>query len=89
MEVIDRLHDAFLEIDARLPAQNFAGASNVGLTHFRIVHRQRFVLDLRFRPGDPDDLFGELLDRHLARVPDIDRLVEIAREPERATSTIL
>jgi hypothetical protein len=36
------------------------------------------VLDLRFRPGDPDDLFGELLDGHLPRVPDVHRLVEIA-----------
>ena len=81
-EIIDRARDSFFEFHLRFPAEDFFRAPDVGLAHLRVVHRQRLVFDPRFRPGDADDLLGELFDRHLARVADVDRLVEIRlREP--------
>src|SRR5438045_6214380 len=76
-EILDRARDSLLEIDPRLPAQDFSGAPDVGLAHFRVVLRQRFVFDLRFRPGDANDLFRGLLDPHLARRGAVPRLVAL------------
>ena len=36
-EILDRPRDTFFKIDPRLPAENFPGAADVGLPHFRIV----------------------------------------------------
>src|SRR5947209_6777667 len=84
-EVVDRFRDSFLEFHFRLPFQHLLRAGDVGLAHFRVVHREWLVFDLRFRPGDPDNFLGELFDRHLARVADVNRLVKIAhREPENS-----
>src|SRR5438270_7092542 len=58
-EILDRLHNSFLELHLRFPTEHFLRARNVRLANLGIVHRQRLVCDLRFRSGDPDDLFGE------------------------------
>ena len=88
-EVLDRLRDSFVELDLRFPTENFPRPGDIGLAHFRIVHGKRFVFDLRFRSRDPNDLFRELFDRHLARVPDVHWLVEIAHgQPENSVDQV-
>ena len=87
-EIIDRARDSFFEFHLRFPAENLLRARDVGLAHLRVVHRQRLVFDPRFRAGDADDLLGELFDRHLARVADVDRLVEIAHCESRKMPSI-
>jgi hypothetical protein len=38
-EILDRLSDAFLELDLRFPTKYLLRASDVRLPHFGIVHR--------------------------------------------------
>ena len=76
-EKLDRLADALVEIYFWLPTEDFLGACDIGLSHFRVIHRQGFLLDRAVRARDAKDFFGELADRHLARVADVHRLVEV------------
>ena len=88
-EVIDRFPDSFVELDFWFPAENVFRAGDVGLANFRVVHRQWFVFDFRFCAGDAKDFLGKLFDRHLARVADVDRFVEIAhRELENSVDQV-
>src|SRR5216117_1305579 len=88
-EIVDRLFDPLLEFHSWFPPEDFFRAANVWLAHLWIVNWQRLVVDLGFRSCDPDDLLGKLFDRHLARVAEIDWLVEIAhREPEDSVDQI-
>src|SRR6476659_8160936 len=66
---------AFLELHLGLPAEELARARDVGLTDLRIVDGQRLVDDLALRAGDAEHGLGELVERELGRVPDIDRKV--------------
>ena len=84
-KVFDCLLDSFLELDLRFPVENFFRAADIWLAHFRVVHWQWLMFDCRSRPSYADDFIGELFDRHLARVADVDRLMKIAhREPENS-----
>ena len=76
-EKLDRLADALVEVYLRLPAEDFLGAGDVGLSHFGIVHGKWFLLDRASRSGDAKDFLAELSDRHFARVADVHRLVKI------------
>src|SRR5262249_53058697 len=49
-KVFDRLLDSLLELNSRLPTQDFFRTSDVWLAHLRVIHRQWFVVDRRFRP---------------------------------------
>ena len=77
-KIFESFLDPFLKIDSRFPAKNFFRTRYIQLTHFRIVHRQRFVFGCRFCPGKANDLVGELADRHLTRIAEVDWLVKIA-----------
>ena len=58
---------------------------DVRLADLRIVDRQRTELHGGLGAGDADDVPAEFLDRHLARVADVHRLVEVRlREAENA-----
>src|SRR6476659_2676532 len=59
-EVLDRLLDAFLELNSRFPTEDFFRAGDVRLADLRIVHRQGFVFNCRFGPGNPNDFLCEL-----------------------------
>ena len=65
----------FVEADAGLPAEERARAGDVGLAHLRIVLGKRPVHDPALRASQLDDLPGDLLDRHLLRVADVDGIV--------------
>src|SRR6187431_480095 len=71
--------EALVQLDLGLPAQHLLGARDVGLTHLRVVDGQRLEDDLRLRACHTDDRLGELEQRHLMRVPDVDREVLTAR----------
>ena len=49
-EIIDCFRDPLFEIDARLPPENFASTGDIGLPHFRVIHRQGLVSILDFVP---------------------------------------
>src|SRR6185369_3091727 len=74
--------EALVQLDLGLPAQHLLGARDVGLTHLRVVDGQRLEDDLRLRACYTDDRLGELEQRHLMRVPDVDREVLTARSEE-------
>src|SRR6478609_7565881 len=63
----------FLELDRRLPTEELARACDVGLPHLRVVYGQRFIDELALRAGDAEYGLGELVERELSRVPDVDR----------------
>ena len=88
-EVLERLGQPLFEPDLRLPAEQRAGAGDVGLAHFGVVFRQRPVDDLARRSRHLDDRPRDLLDRHLVRVADVDRVVLVrVRQPEDAVHEI-
>src|SRR5205823_9045128 len=64
---------AFFELDLRLPAQELLRTRYVRLAHLRVVDRQRLVDDLALGAGDPENGVGELVQRELARIPEVDR----------------
>ena len=63
---------AFLELDLRLPAEELARTGDVGLADLRVVDGQRLVDELALRAGDAEDGLGELVERELGRVTDVD-----------------
>src|SRR2546425_11568005 len=52
-----------------------ARAPDVGLADLGVVDRKRAEHDLAARAGESDNALGELEQRHLVRVADIDRVV--------------
>src|SRR2546425_4263949 len=64
---------AFLELNLGLPAEELARTGDIGLPDLRIVNGQRLVDDLALRAGDAENGLSELVERELARGPDIDR----------------
>src|SRR5262245_14651364 len=67
-------------VDARLPAEQSAGARDVGLAYLRIVLRQRPIVEDALAAGQGEDLLGEFEDGHLAGVAEVDRLVKVGVE---------
>ena len=65
--------EAVLQLDVRLPAEQLLGAGDVGLPHLRIVHGKRLEDDLARGAREPDDRLGELEQRLLVRVAEVDR----------------
>jgi hypothetical protein len=53
-KIFDSFLDPFFKIGSWFPAKNFFRARDIRLTHFRIVHRQRFVLLARRAAPKPD-----------------------------------
>src|SRR4029077_20939125 len=88
-EVLDRLLDPLLEFNSGFPTEDFFCAGDVRLAHLRVVHRQGVVFDCGFRPRDSDDFLCKLFNSHLARIAEVDWLVEIAhRKPENSIDQI-
>src|SRR4051812_40796258 len=75
--LLDRLLQPVLERDLRLPAEQVLGAGDVGLADLRVVDGQRLVDDLRARAGHLDHGLGELEQRVLVLVADVDRQVDV------------
>src|SRR2546423_6409930 len=67
--------DPLLQLDLGLPAENLLRPGDVRLANLGIVDRERLVDDLPRRAGDAEDGLGELVERELARVPDVHRQV--------------
>src|SRR5260221_2752444 len=75
--LLDRPAQAVVELDRRLPAEQIAGAADVGLALLRVVDRQLLVDDLRARLGHLDHGLGQLQQRELVRIADVDRHVHV------------
>src|SRR3954453_9567010 len=73
--LLDRAAKSFAQVDFGLPSQQLAGQADVGLTDLRIPGGQRLIADLRTRAGDLDDRLGQLEQRELVGVADVDRLM--------------
>src|SRR2546421_3968823 len=65
--------EPLLQLDLRLPAEHLLGPSDVRLADLRIVDREGLVDDLARRAGDAEHGLGELVERELARIPDVHR----------------
>src|SRR5258708_2987311 len=80
VEIFDGLAQALAERDLRLPFELLARQRDVGATLQGIVDRQWPGLDeLRLAADQLDHPLGEMLDRHLDGVAEIDRAGEIVR----------
>src|SRR5215813_4589970 len=78
------------ELDLRLPAEQLAGAGDVGLADLRVVDGQRLVDDLAARAGHLEDGLGQLQDRDLPRVADVHREVLAAlREQDEPADEVV
>ena len=66
--------------DFRFPAKNFSGFSNIRLPLQGIIGRKWFVNNLLRGTGELYDLFCEIPDGDLVRIPDIDRIGVITEE---------
>src|SRR5438874_1799584 len=81
-EMLQRPLHAFMTIHPRLPAQQAAGARDVGPTNFRIVLRQRLVDDGASASSQSNDLAGEVQNRDLVGIAQVDRIMEVgAKKP--------
>src|SRR5262245_30222927 len=70
--------EAVLELDLRFPAEELASPRDVRLADLRVVDRQCLVDDLARRARHPEHGLGELENRELAGVADVDREVLVA-----------
>src|SRR6478735_2025928 len=68
-----RAPQALVELDLGAPAEDLLGARDIGLTDLGIVDRQCLEDDRDLRSGRANDRLGKLEQRHLGRVPDVDR----------------
>src|SRR6188768_435574 len=68
-----RAPQALVELDLGCPTENLLGARDIGLADLWIVDRQCLEDDRARRPGRANDRLGELEQRHLSRVSDVDR----------------
>src|SRR4051795_8447856 len=73
--LLDGALQPLAQVDLRAPPQQLARQADVGLADLRVVGGQRLIDDLRARLGDLDDRLGELEQRELVRVADVDRLM--------------
>src|SRR5262245_25619779 len=92
----DRLHrrqhpaQALLELDLGLPAEQLLRAGDVGLADLRVVDGQRLEDDLALRVRHAKHGLGELEDRELSRVAEVDRQVLLAdREQVEAADQVV
>src|SRR5438128_8976998 len=65
--------EPLLQLDLGLPAEHLPGPRDVRLADLRIVDRKRLVHDLARRAGHTEHGLRELVERELARVPDVGR----------------
>ena len=72
LEIGDGAHQPLLERRARRPSQHVARLGDVGLALARIVGRQRPAHDLGARSRHVDHDLGELADRELGGIADVD-----------------
>src|SRR5262249_21294512 len=78
------------ELDFRIPAEELLRTRDVGLTHLRIVDRQRLMHDLARRTGDTQHRLRELVQRELARVAEVHREVLLGfRERDEAADEVV
>src|SRR5262249_45447026 len=82
LDRVDQPPEAVLERHLRLPAENLLRARDVRLAHLGIVHRQRLEDDLARRPRHAQHEVGELDQRELARVAEVDGEVLLARRQQ-------
>src|SRR5205085_7654796 len=82
--------EPLLQLDLRLPAEHLLGPRDVRLADLGIVDRERLVDDLARRAGDTEHRLGELVERELARVPDVHRqvLAALRKENEPADQVV-
>jgi hypothetical protein len=77
-EVGDGFLEAFVEGYFGFPAEEFAGAGDVGLALFGVVLGKGFKDEFAFGAGNFEDGFGELEHGHFARVADVHGEVGVA-----------
>src|SRR5256714_13545832 len=75
--------EPLLQLDLRLPAEHVLGPRDVRLADLGVVDRECLVHDLARRRGHPEHGLGELVERELARVPDVDRQMLVALGQQR------
>ena len=76
-EELDRLHQAVLQLDVRVPAHLLAGQGDVRLALHRVVGGQRFEDQFGFRAGHLHHLLRQFPDREFHRVAEVDRAEEV------------
>src|SRR5204863_9184702 len=69
-----------------LPAENLARTRDVRLPNARVVDRQGLVDDVALRSGDLDYRLRQLVERELARIPDVDREMLVRLREQDQTS---
>src|SRR5947209_8766348 len=79
-EVLEGALQPLVAVHLRLPAQQLPRPRDVWLADLRVVLRQRLEYQLALRAAKGQDLAGELQDRHLAGVAEVDRLVELGKQ---------
>src|SRR6266540_2448759 len=81
---------ALLQRDLRLPAEDLLRARDVRLALLRVVHRQGLVDDLARRARHAQHEIGELEQRELLRVAEVDRQVLARlREQDQAADQVV
>jgi len=73
--LVDRPLQTFPELDRRLPVEDLPCQRDVRTPLLRIIGRQGLVDDLRARASDVDHRLGQLEQRELLRIADVDGLV--------------
>src|SRR4051794_2633390 len=68
-----RAPQALVELDLGSPAEDLLGARDIGLADLWVVDRQCLEDDRARRSGRANNRLGELEQRHLGRIPDVDR----------------
>jgi len=76
---VDRATKPFTKRYTRLPTEKFPRARNVGTPPGRVILGQRMINDLGAGRHHVNDHFGELIDRELSRISDIDWHLRIFR----------
>src|SRR5258706_2983966 len=88
-KIEDCLTNSGFKINLWLPPEQFSRPSNIGLTNFRIIHRQRLGDYLRFSSGNLQDFIGKIEDSHFPRGTDIHSVMIVAqRQPGNAIDQI-
>jgi hypothetical protein len=87
-EIIDGAGQPGVEINGRIPVQDVAGQIDVRHAAYRIIHRQRVVLDACAGTHHADDLRRQLQHGEFARIAEIDRAGDVVRRVHEPNQTV-
>src|SRR5438132_6383606 len=79
-EVVDRIDQSCFDLNFWLPVQQRARSGDVRPADFWIVGRQRSIHELAVRTGHSNDRLRDFLDRQLARVADVYRVMDAGQQ---------